>query len=203
MSFIENMNADSLSMPQEEFDRYMSGEAIPHDPTRQYSCEGLRLMHQNLSSLTELRGQLECLMAEALQLQQDNVDFKENFKKEINAVLARTPLVIKPRKTKVNIDDEVDDAEVSSLLPPPLLPEVVGSGGVLNQPMIVCNNTSETAPDNVQSDTGSIPMQGTAESVDCESNNNRDHEFGDFASSEGSPDGMDAQGNNICGNAVH
>jgi hypothetical protein len=137
VSFIENLNADSLSMPQEEFDRYMSGEAIPHDPTKQYSCEGLRLMHQNLSSLADLRSQLECLMAEAMQLQQDNLDFKENFKKEIGDVLARTPLVIKPRKVKVNIDED-DGSDVSSRLPPPLMPSVVGT--ILNQPGITCNN---------------------------------------------------------------
>lgn len=141
VSFIENLNADSLSMPQDEFDRYMSGEAVPHDPTKQYSCEGLRLMHQNLSSLGELRSQLECLMAEALQLQQDNVDFKENFKREIGAVMLRTPLVLKPRKVKVNIDEE-EDSDVSSRLPPPLMPEVVGVGGILSQPMISCNTQS-------------------------------------------------------------
>ncbi len=61
-------------------------------------------------------------MAEALQLQQDMVDFKDNFKQEIQDVLERTPLVIKPRKTKVDIDGEDSEAE---LLPPPILPQVV------------------------------------------------------------------------------
>ena len=138
----------------------MSGEAVPHDPTKQYSCEGLRLMHENLASLAELRGRQECLMAEALQLQQDMVDFKENFKKEIGDVLARTPLVIKPRKTKVNIDED-DDSEVASRLPPPLLPQIVGSGGtqaVLNQPMIVCNNVIQPKTESVSPQEESIAV---------------------------------------------
>ena len=66
------MDADSLSMTEDEFKRYMSGEIVPHDPTRQYSCEGLHLMHQNLQTLTELNGRHEKLMAEALQLQQNS-----------------------------------------------------------------------------------------------------------------------------------
>ena len=109
-------------MPEEEFKRYMSGEAIPHDPTKQYSCEGLRLMHKNLESLAELRSRQEKLMAEALQLQKDMVDFKKSFKNEIESVLARTPLTIKPRKVKVDLDADTVGTEH---LPPPLLPQIV------------------------------------------------------------------------------
>ena len=117
------MNADSLSMPEEEFKRYMSGEATPHDPTKQYTCEGLRLMHKNLESLAELRSRQEKLMVEAMQLQKDMVDFKKSFKNEIEAVLARTPLTIKPRKIKVDLDADAVGAEH---LPPPLLPQIIG-----------------------------------------------------------------------------
>ena len=130
------MDADSLSMTEDEFKRYMSGEIVPHDPTRQYSCEGLHLMHQNLQTLTELNGRHEKLMAEALQLQQEMNDFKESFSKQIEDVindticshagsgdLERTPLIIKPRKLRVDIDEENSEAE---RLPSPLTPEVVG-----------------------------------------------------------------------------
>lgn len=61
-------------------------------------------------------------MAEALQLQQEMKDFKENFKQEVQNVLIRMPLTIKPRKMKVNLDD---DSESLDLLPSPLLPLTV------------------------------------------------------------------------------
>ena len=76
VAFIEKLNADSLSIRQEDFDRYMSGAAVPHDPGRLITtCEGLRLMRQNMAALVELRARQERLMAEALQLQQDMVDY--------------------------------------------------------------------------------------------------------------------------------
>ena len=140
---MENLNADSLSIPEEEYRRYMTGEAVPHDPSKVGSCEGLQLMQQNLSSLGQLRDRQEKLMAEALQLQQDMVHFKDNFRQEIQDVLSRTPLTIKPRKQKVNIDEETSDAD---RLPPPLLPQVIDSrgspvpmSGDLQQP-ISCEN---------------------------------------------------------------
>ena len=33
-AFIENLNAESLSIRTEDFDRYMSGAATPHDPSQ-------------------------------------------------------------------------------------------------------------------------------------------------------------------------
>jgi len=33
-AFIENLNAESLSIRAEDFDRYMSGAATPHDPSQ-------------------------------------------------------------------------------------------------------------------------------------------------------------------------
>jgi len=76
MAFIENLNADSLGIRAEDFDRYMSGAATPHDPSHVITtCDGLRLMQQNVAVLVELRASQERLMAEAMQLQQDMVDF--------------------------------------------------------------------------------------------------------------------------------
>ena len=130
-----------MNMPTEEFERYMSGEAVPHDPNKVYTCDGLQLMKQNLQTLSEIRERQERLMADALQLQQDMLDFKDHFRREIQDVLDRTPLKIKPKKTKVDIDEEASD---SDMLPPPLLPEVM---------------TGHQVPSNIPCQAGSMTSQ--------------------------------------------
>ena len=97
----------------------MSGEAIPPSSGNQYICEGLQLMYDNVKTRADLRQRQEKVMAEALQLQQDIKDFKENFKQEVQSVLQRAPLIIKPRKVKVDLDE---DSESLDQLPSPLLP---------------------------------------------------------------------------------
>ena len=125
IAFIENLSADSLSLTPDEFDRYMTGLAIPHDPNKVYSCDGLRILHENLETLADLKSRQETLMAEALKLQQDVVNVKDNYKKEVDEVVKRTPLVIKPRKIKIALDADLE-SESRDLLPSPLQPEVVG-----------------------------------------------------------------------------
>ncbi|XP_064620375.1 rab5 GDP/GTP exchange factor-like isoform X2 [Lineus longissimus] len=119
VAFIQNIDAQSLSLEEEEYERYMSGEVAP--PTDNFMCEGLRLMYQNLNTLADLQQRHEKLMAEALQLQQDMREFKDSFKAHIQTVLHNTPLVIKPRKTKVDLD-QLENVD-SDMLPPPLTPQ--------------------------------------------------------------------------------
>lgn len=148
MAFIEKLNADSLNMPQDEFNRYMSGDAVPHNPTKVYTCEGLRLMHQNMTVLSDLRSQQERLMAEALQLQQDMVDFCNGFRNEVQAVRHRTPFVVRPHRTKVNLDEEPPE---TGFLPPPIQPQVVGPCRSVSEVLshctatIVCTNSANNS----------------------------------------------------------
>ena len=127
-------------MPPDEFARYMSGEAVPHDPSKVYTCEGLRLMHQNMAVLSDLRARQERLMAEALQLQQDMVDFCNGFRDELQSVVKRTPLKVRPGRTKVDLDADVV-GETEMLLPPPLQPQIVGSCRSVSEVLSHCTTT--------------------------------------------------------------
>ncbi|KAK7088178.1 rab5 GDP/GTP exchange factor-like [Littorina saxatilis] len=155
VAFIENINAESLSLSVAEYDRYMSGEATPPGSSGEHICEGLRLMQHNLNSLTDLKQRQERVMAEALQLQQDMKDFSQNFNKEIADVLQRTPLTIRPRKVKVDLDAEVSDS-CEANLPSPLQP--LPCGGVATGTAVsVAMNADTTAPNVV--DPSSAPLR--------------------------------------------
>jgi len=118
----------------------MSGAATPHDPSQVITtCDGLKLMQQNVAALVDLRARQERLMAEAMQLQQDMVDFCTATREQVAALLARTPLELRPRRAKVNLDDDPESTEAERL-PPPLQPQVVTRGGT---PSGMCRSLSD------------------------------------------------------------
>ena len=119
----------------------MSGAATPHDPSQVITmCDGLKLMQQNVAALVDLRARQERLMAEAMQLQQDMVDFCAATREQVAALLARTPLELRPRRAKVNLDDDPESTEAERL-PPPLQPQVVTRGGTPSGTM--CRSLSD------------------------------------------------------------
>ncbi|XP_069669184.1 rab5 GDP/GTP exchange factor-like isoform X2 [Periplaneta americana] len=124
VSFIENLTAESLNMPIDEFEQYMTGEVVP--PSTWESaltmCEGMHLMYEQLAMLEELRNRHTCLMQGTSALKDEMQKFKTDIAKRVAAVLARTPLTIQPRKTPTDIDSENPTCEA---LPPPIVPQIV------------------------------------------------------------------------------
>ncbi|XP_046845926.1 rab5 GDP/GTP exchange factor-like [Xenia sp. Carnegie-2017] len=95
VKFIEMIDAKSLSLTEEEFNRYMNGEKIGNALDDQQMankpvCEGLQLMQKNLEDLAELRERQLKWRQKATQLQNDVHTFRINVEKEVAGILDGT-----------------------------------------------------------------------------------------------------------------
>lgn len=94
--FIEMIDAKSLSLSEDEFNRYMNGDqpgSISPDQRsedEEITCEGLKLMQKNLESLAELRERQLRWRQNALKLQNEITTFKTNVGKEVEGILNGT-----------------------------------------------------------------------------------------------------------------
>ncbi|KAG7165695.1 Rab5 GDP/GTP exchange factor-like [Homarus americanus] len=73
VAFIEKMTADSLGLTADEFERYMSGVALPPNALEgdAWLCEGMRVMQQNLKTLDDLQVRMDRLITESDSLVQE------------------------------------------------------------------------------------------------------------------------------------
>lgn len=96
LSFIEKLDAQALSMSQEEFNRNMYGdesdgaEQAKPEAEPPVTCKGLELMKSNLERLGTLRERQVKLKEDALLLQAQMTEFRNNIVKEVDAILAGT-----------------------------------------------------------------------------------------------------------------
>lgn len=104
MSFIENLTADSLNLPAEEFERYVTGQAVPPGGYDQGASEGLRVMYSNLAMLSDLRQRQERLAAGALYLRQEIIGFRDSVSREVESAISRTPLAPCSYKIPADLD---------------------------------------------------------------------------------------------------
>ncbi|XP_049823336.1 rab5 GDP/GTP exchange factor isoform X2 [Aethina tumida] len=106
VSFIENLTAVSLNMPEQEFQAYMSGEvtSVSAWESALVACEGMHQLCEHLALLGGLSERTATVRRDAAQLREDMVQLKEEINGKVNAILERTPLIIKPRKTPIPFD---------------------------------------------------------------------------------------------------
>lgn len=124
VSFIENLTAESLNMSADEFEQCMSGEMVPPSTWESalMMCERMHLVYEQLAMLEDLRNRYIRFVEGASALKEEMHKFKHDIATEVSAVLARTPLTIRPRKTPTDIDSENPTCES---LPPPIVPQIV------------------------------------------------------------------------------
>ncbi|XP_076250855.1 rabaptin-5-associated exchange factor for Rab5 isoform X1 [Rhynchophorus ferrugineus] len=107
VSFIENLTAESLNMPEQEFQSYMSGEmtTVSAWDSALVACEGMHQLCEHLSLLNNLNERNISIQEEKNKLMEEMNALKEDITRKVSSVLESTPLVIKPRKS-ISVTDE-------------------------------------------------------------------------------------------------
>lgn len=125
MAFIEKLDAQSLNLSQDEFERYMSGQASPRYSTSE--GEGLHSgetnpvlvqLNHNLELLSGLCSRQEALMKSAQSLQADLLSWSEDVQREVHDILQKYPLDIPSTVSAIDANNMDDN------LPSPLKPQV-------------------------------------------------------------------------------
>ncbi|XP_036897614.1 rab5 GDP/GTP exchange factor isoform X3 [Sturnira hondurensis] len=126
VAFIEKLDAQSLNLSQEDFDRYMSGQTSPRKQESENwapdACLGVKQMYKNLDLLSQLNERQERIMSEAKKLEKDLIDWTDGIAKKVQDIVEKCPLEIKPpNQSLAAIDSENVE---NDKLPPPLQPQV-------------------------------------------------------------------------------
>ncbi|XP_045473794.1 rab5 GDP/GTP exchange factor isoform X2 [Harmonia axyridis] len=108
VSFIENLTAESLNMPEEEFESYMSGEitCISAWESALVACEGMHQLREHLGILRDLTVRTSAVGDSTRAMREEIEKFKVELDTTVNEVLDRTPLIIKPRKITISLDSQ-------------------------------------------------------------------------------------------------
>lgn len=83
--------------------------------------QGMHLMYEHLALLDNFDKRHESLMEGVTSLDEEMQQFRKDIATKVSGVLARTPLVIQPKKIPTDIDSEDLTCED---LPPPIVPQV-------------------------------------------------------------------------------
>uniref|UniRef100_A0A7N9AV63 RAB guanine nucleotide exchange factor (GEF) 1 n=1 Tax=Mastacembelus armatus TaxID=205130 RepID=A0A7N9AV63_9TELE len=131
-AFIEKLDAQSLNLSPEEFERYMSGQASPRLSSEgEWSHTGSALgttatnpvlaqVNHNLELLSGLCNRQERLMEAARSLQADLLSWPETVEREVQVIMEKYPLEILSCTVSAIDANNMDNDN----LPPPLTPQV-------------------------------------------------------------------------------
>ncbi|RWS28601.1 rab5 GDP/GTP exchange factor-like protein [Leptotrombidium deliense] len=111
IAFIEKLNGESLNVSEEEFEKYISGEAMPPGSLEQstYLCEPLRLTYLNLAKIADLE--------EKQSKFENNIqEFKEKLKCDREETLKKLEPVKPFVRSRYNIDSDIDIELIPSFL---------------------------------------------------------------------------------------
>ncbi|KAG7471100.1 hypothetical protein MATL_G00120820 [Megalops atlanticus] len=117
VAFIEKLDAQSLNLSPEDFERYMSGQASPGRP--ETGAEDLSQLCGSLDLLGGLGLQQDRRAEGARRPEADLIDWQASVENDARDVLAEHPPVAQPATSAID-SDNVD----SDRLPPPLQPQV-------------------------------------------------------------------------------
>uniref|UniRef100_A0A8B9LDD1 Uncharacterized protein n=1 Tax=Astyanax mexicanus TaxID=7994 RepID=A0A8B9LDD1_ASTMX len=133
VAFIEKLDAQSLSLSPEDFERYMSGQASPtrsQEPSSSQRSHRVELAsggsapvaktYHQLDLLTDLETRQERVIEGAHRMENDLIEWKDGMERSVQDVLEGLQLETKPTATSAIDSDNVD----SEGLPPPLQPQV-------------------------------------------------------------------------------
>uniref|UniRef100_A0A3B1IHE4 RAB guanine nucleotide exchange factor (GEF) 1 n=1 Tax=Astyanax mexicanus TaxID=7994 RepID=A0A3B1IHE4_ASTMX len=127
VAFIEKLDAQSLNLSPEDFERYMSGQVSPR---RQDDADSwthpsssvnplISQLHHNLDMLSTLEKRQQQVLDGALILQTELNEWQDSVTQEVQEILEKFPLEIKPRASAIDAENVENDR-----LPPPLQPQV-------------------------------------------------------------------------------
>ncbi|XP_022918270.1 rab5 GDP/GTP exchange factor [Onthophagus taurus] len=135
VSFIENLTAESLNMPEEEFQGYMSGAitSVSAWESALVACEGMHQICEQLSLLKGLAERMDTVQEKTQELKGSIGSFKNDITSQIEKIYKETPLIIKPRKVPISLDKQ---DSLNENLPSPITPVVVNQKDLENIPTI-------------------------------------------------------------------
>ncbi|XP_039964261.1 rab5 GDP/GTP exchange factor isoform X1 [Bactrocera tryoni] len=101
ISFIENLNGESLGISEEEFELLMSGDKAFSTPWESalLACEGLHLISENMKRMESLKKRNSSIATGIDNFRKDLEEFQREITDKVDACIAKAPLTILPIKT--------------------------------------------------------------------------------------------------------